>query len=1039
MTDSAPEHSGQTAGTGGPAHRSRRRWIAAISALALLFCAYLIAGFYLVPGLIRSEATAWVKTNLGKPIAIGEIRFNPLGFKLDISDIAIPDTTRPMVAVGHFHLDFSILSVFQHAWRLDEVRLDRPFAHALIRADGSLNLSELVPPTRPDAGPTPAFRIGSLAVNQGRIDFADLSREQKPEKTLAPITFTLRDFESEGEQGGQFALNAKSERREAFAWRGTLAMTPIASQGRFTVADLQAKTIQDFLGESLPVTLTAGRISLEGRYDFAYGKNGLRLDAGLPRIALSGFDFAGHDDLFHGGLHLDAIEANVARIAFNSDARNRVSLSAQMPRLAVKGAALSGNGPARGESIRLADGALDGMTLDFTTRRIAVSALRLGGLDVGLGREKDGQISLMKLLPPQRLAPVAAAQPTPPAAQPWNARLDSLSLTGAALHIQDRMAGARFDIAPIAFSITGAGTDLSQPISINLDARINAKASLTVDGTVTPGTKAAELNLALAGLPLRLALPYMPAYPTLDLRSGDVAASGAFSLSGGDHSQMRFKGNAALANLNLYEHASNNQLLAWRAFQLTGISYQPGQVDIARARLSKPFGRIAILPDRSFNFTSLLTPPGAATQAATVAPKSNPAKTAAMTLRLKQLDIDNGTISFADYSMDPNFEARIEALQGGIKNISTLPDGVATLDLNGQVIDHFSPVTITGTINPLGYDRATDIKMAFRNIELPIFNPYSGRYAGYAIAKGKLTTLLSYKIDNRALLADHHVIIDQLQWGEATESKDKVPLPIRLATALLKDKDGVIDLDIPVTGSLDDPSFRLGPLIWKVVGNVLEKIAVAPFRFIGSLFAGAEQAQFVDFAPGSAALPPGATSGLSALAKGLSERPALQLDIPAGPGIREDAIAIADTRIDTLLMDKEIKRGRPAVFTALDAGEQNDRTLTLYKAKFGKKPAFPEQLVPPPSPDAKPGDAKPADANTDDQQTIAETGWMRGELRKAFLPSNAELAALGSTRASAVRDALAAGGAVDPARIFLTTGQAPTAEANAVRFELQLK
>jgi hypothetical protein len=112
--------------------------------------------------------------------------------------------------------------------------------------------------------------------------------------------------------------------------------------------------------------------------------------------------------------------------------------------------------------------------------------------------------------------------------------------------------------------------------------------------------------------------------------------------------------------------------------------------------------------------------------------------------------------------------------------------------------------------------------------------------------------------------------------------------------------------------------------------------------------------------------------------------------------------------------------------------------LTLYKTKFGKKPTFPEQLVPPP-PDAKPGDAKPADANTDDQQTIAETGWMRGELRKAFLPSNAELAALGSARASAVRDALTAGGTVDPARIFLTTGQAPTPQANAVRFELQLK
>ena len=121
-----------------------------------------------------------------------------------------------------------------------------------------------------------------------------------------------------------------------------------------------------------------------------------------------------------------------------------------------------------------------------------------------------------------------------------------------------------------------------------------------------------------------------------------------------------------------------------------------------------------------------------------------------LALRLKRLDIADGTMSFADYSIQPNFEARIKALKGAITNISSRPGEAATINLSGQVIDQYSPVTIDGKMEPLGYDQKTDMHLVFRNIELPVFNPYSGRYAGYAIAKGKLTTEPTSKIVHRA-------------------------------------------------------------------------------------------------------------------------------------------------------------------------------------------------------------------------------------------------------------------------------------------------
>ncbi|HEX2761460.1 MAG TPA: DUF748 domain-containing protein, partial [Rhizomicrobium sp.] len=546
-------------------------------------------------------------------------------------------------------------------------------------------------------------------------------------------------------------------------------------------------------------------------------------------------------------------------------------------------------------------------------------------------------------------------------------------------------------------------------------------------GMVTPGKQQADLKLSLTGLPLKPAAGYLP-YPAVELRSGDLSFSGALTVPGGEKSVPHFKGDAAIDNLSLHERTSGSELFAWRGLKITGIDYRIGHADIARARLIRPVGGIAILADRSFNFTPLMAPK-------VTVPAAAPLGAPAMAFKLKSLDIENGTMGFADHSIDPAFQARIEALQGCIKNIASAPDQIATIDLKGQVIDRFSPVTIAGTANLLGYDKNTDIQVAFRNIELPIFNPYSGRYAGYAIAKGKLTTEMHYKIVNRTLQADHHILIDQLEWGQASANKPSVPWPVGLVTSLLKDRHGVIDLNLPVKGSLDDPTFRLGPIIWQIIGNLIEKVVTAPFALIGSLFEGADKAQFVDFAPGSSAMPPGAADSLAALAKGLGDRPALQLDIPAAPAVKEDAVMMADRSIDQQVMASEIKRGQKADFAGLDADEQHDRLEDLYRSKLGKRPAFPQDL---PALDFKPAAGQPQ-PDADQQREMQETIWLRGELRNAFMPSNAELAALGSARATAVRDALLAKGDIDPARVFLVTGQAGSANEGHVRLELKLR
>ena len=1003
-----------------------RNWLAWGAGFALLLGAYLLAGFYLAPRLIRSQATTWVKTNLNKSIAIGEIKVNPLSFKVDISDIAIPATAgsknEPMVALTHLRLGFSPLSLFADAWRLTELRIEHPFVQATIRPDGSLNLLELVPPSH--GGESPAFRIDIFSVDQGRIVYVDQSRAARLEETLTPITFTLKDFHTKKNEGGEFTLNGKSERGEGFAWRGTLSMAPIASQGHFTITDLQAGTIAKFLADRLPVALTAGRIGVDGSYGFSYAGGLMRLVTTIPRLALDNLAFDGKDKLFHAAAQIDQA---VASMNFSvATGPGAPAPTAALSHLMLRGATLSGSGPVKGETIRLADARLDNAKLDTAGRRLDVGIISLGGLNLPLAREKNNAISLARWLVVQpQVLPSQATQPT----APWVVQLGTLALKDAAVHFEDRSVtpAARYELAPIALTMGSIGTDMAKPVMVSLSAGINSKGQFKADGVVTPGTHEAELKLSLTGMPLRPAAAYLP-YPAMELRSGDLSFSGALTMPGGDKPAPRFKGEASIDNLSVHERSSGSELIAWRGLKLSGIDYRTGRVDIARARLIRAVGGIAILADRSFNFTPLMTPKVAV-------PATPPAGAAPMTaFKLKSLDIEGGTLGFADHSIDPGFQARIEALQGSIKNIASAPDQIATIDLKGQVIDRFAPVTIAGTANLLGYDKNTDVRVAFRNIELPVFNPYSGRYAGYAIAKGKLSTELHYKIVNRALQADHHIVIDQLEWGEASANKPSVPWPVGLVTSLLKDRHGVIDLNLPVKGSLDDPTFRLGPIIWQIIGNLIEKVVTAPFALIGSLFEGAEKAQYVDFAPGSAAMPAGSADSLAALAKGLGDRPALQLDIPAAPALKEDAMTIADTRIDQQVMAREIKKGQKADFAGLDAEEQHDRLQDLYRSKLGKRPAFPDSL---PALEAKPAAGQPP-PDADQQRQMQETIWLRGELRSAFLPSDAELTTLGSARATAVRDALLAKGDIEPGRVFLVTGQAATAINGGARLELKL-
>ncbi len=608
---------------------------------------------------------------------------------------------------------------------------------------------------------------------------------------------------------------------------------------------------------------------------------------------------------------------------------------------------------------------------------------------------------------------------------------------------------AKVVLAPVLLQVNGVSLDLAVPVHVALDTRIGESGSLTVNGEVTPQPVAASLSLKLAGIDLAAAQPYIAQHTSMTLRGGRLGAEAQLRYGGAAKQApaLQFAGDLHVDDLRTVDDVLHDDFINWERLDVLGLKYQqnPDRLDIAEVVAQKPYARVIIESDTSLNVKRVLTGPGlksapgpsspapatAVPPAKLVAAKSAAAG-GAMPMSIKKILVHGGQANFTDRSVTPNFSAGIQGLDGTVLGLSSKPNSRATVDLHGA-LDAFSPVSVSGEVNVLSAALYTDLAMNFSNIDLSIFNPYSGKFAGYNITKGKLTTELHYKVDGRKLDAQHHIVIDQLEFGDKTASKDAVSLPVKLAVALLRDRNGVIDLNLPVAGSLDDPKFRLAPIIWKVLVNILEKAVTAPFALLGALFGGGPDIQFVDFQPGVGTLDAAAAEKVKTVAKALNARPQLKIDVPIAvvPDIDRPALIAAQfsAQLNEAQMARQ-SRKKPSTgavapaFEQLDPAAQLELLTRLYTRDVGAEPKYPDAV---------------AALKQKTEAVPAKIEFLTSAIRKHLTVGDAELRALGEQRATALQQALLTGTQVEPERVFLVANDKAIAKDGVVRLELSLK
>jgi hypothetical protein len=1025
----------------------------ALAVVAVLVVLYALAGFVLAPKLLRAALLNDIPASLGVTPAVGDIRINPLRLQLTVANFALAQPGgEKLLGFDRLFVDFEISSLWHRAYSFGHIELTAPYVNARVAQDGSLNLMRLNPSTaaapkpRDASGSLPPVRIGVFKISQGLVSYEDDSRADVFAARLEPIDFELREFTT-GAEGGQFTFAGSTKLGERIEWRGHVSVQPMESDGEFRVGGLLAHTLWQYLEDKLHFEVDSGSVDLAATY---------RLSAGN--------DMAGRRP---ANLEVNLSEALLRDLAVRPKDSGTDWIT--VPVLRVTGG-----------------------TLDLAKRQAHVDLVSVTGLKLLTWLEPDGSLNLMKLVPPETTSggpaaaagngsaaaagkepaaaagkepaaaasnasaaaasnasaaaagkePAAAAGDAPSAAPspPWLVDLRRFELRTASVSLEDRSVrpAVKVLLAPFDVQVDGASQDLRKPVEVTLDTRINEAGALAIVGEVTPQPVAADLRLKLSDIELAAVQPYIARYSSMTLLGGRLGGEARLHYDAQKNPPAaQFSGNIEVEKLHTVDNALHDDFINWDRLDILGLNYTqgPDRLAIEKIVVRKPYARVIVESDESLNVKRVLTVPGGAahgtrqaargTQAAAPAPNSE-----TLPISVKQVAIEAGQANFADLSVTPNFSTAIEGLEGSITGLSSKARARSKVNLHGSV-GAYAPVAIVGEFNVLGPKLYTDIGMTFRNLELTVFNPYSGKFAGYDISKGKLTTDLHYLVDGRKLDAQHHIVVDQLEFGDKTVSKDAVSLPIKLAVALLKDRNGVIDLNLPVTGSLDDPQFRLGPLVWKVFVHILERAVTAPFALLGSLFGAGPDVQFIEFQPGMSSLDPAAADKVKTVAKALVERPQLKIEVPIAVVPDIDRPALIAARFDAEVGAAQAAKGgatkagagAPPAYEQLDPAARLELLTRLYSKDFGAEPNYPKAVS---------GLKKP-------DSVAAKIDYLEKAVREHIRVEDGDLQTLGQQRALALQQVLLDGAPVGADRVFLVANDKATSKEGRVQLELSLR
>ncbi len=811
---------------------------------------------------------------------------------LDVADAA----GAPLLGWRQLQIGLRDVQPFARRVALGTLKLDGARLHVARDADGRLNLQALggtavppaVPPASAPASAPPAAAVKAAwqaSLDQLEIDDARLSWNDattRPAAALqiealrlrakqwswplaapAPLSVsaTLRSQAPGAAPAGQFSVDGNFSDREA---NGTLELSELA-----------LPELAPYLAQAL-LPRVEGRAALKSRFDW-------RSDAASPRLALG----------------IDSASVDALRL-------------------------VSGSGRAARDELAFKQLTLADARVDLVARQLELGRVKLQQPTLAVQRDREGRWNLASLALPAPAAAAPKAPAAPASAPAWRVQLKDLQLDGGRVQFTDAFAAGRAAETPLRVDASALrlhvqdavwpGAHGTLPARIQFGARLAgvaaagqpapAAGSIEWNGRAAPEPLAASGKLRIDRFPVHVFEPYFGDAVRLSLLRAEAGWQGDFNVQAAPAGwTASANGDARLSDVRVHTRAapgadSSDELLSWQAFTLSGVRFAMApaaspQLEIREAALNDFFARLVITEQGRLNLSSVAAADAAASAPAASASAPAPVVAAAasaasapaaaapselpIVLSVGGVKLANGRVDFSDRFVRPNYSANLTELNGQLGAFRSGTREMATIELRGRAAGT-ALLDIRGSVNPTADPLALDIQAKATDLELAPLSPYAGKYAGYAIERGKLSMEVAYKISpDGKLEARNQVILNQLTFGDKVDSPDATKLPVLLAVALLRDRNGVIDINLPISGSINDPQFSVFGIVLKVIGNLLVKALTAPFSLLAG--GGSEDLSQVEFRPGTAQVTEGGRNALDKVAQALADRETLKMTV----------------------------------------------------------------------------------------------------------------------------------------------------------------
>ncbi|WP_111497152.1 DUF748 domain-containing protein [Marinobacter bohaiensis] len=876
--------------------------------LALVVLLYLLAGFIGLPWWLQKTIPEQLASQLGWQGQVSDVDFNPLTMTLDVEGLDAEDGQgEKVVAAQHIHVNLTVWQLVTGTVAFESIRLESPFVRVDLLKDYGVNLArdwsehhtdtaaEEAPTD--DAGEPPRLYFGEIQLVDGHIRFRDYSQGREETFDITPLDLSLNDLATYNSEGDASDYNLTAAiNDQQIQWTGNIGVMPFHSNGRLELNNIAHSTLWHFASPYAPYLVNEGELSLST--DYAVSSAG-----------------------------------EFALVTSNGELQIR-DISTSLPDAEAPFATL--------KTLKVSD-----IGFNLADRSLTVGAVDLDGLQGDIQRDADGAINLLK--------PFAGADDATSEAEaatasgdtdttPFRWRIDQVHLQNSSIRWQDNALAtpANLQAGNIDIQMGPLTQALEEPVPYEATMTLNDGGSVEARGQTTPVPFTLETVLSLDQIALAPFQPYVQESADVAFAGGTLRAEGNLDLDAQDPPLTgTFSGNGQVQNLALTRAGDGDPLLSWSSLLLNPIEYnlEPARLEIGTITLTGPDANIIRKADGSTNLDGLMK--GDDAQAERSEPDASGDDEQGFIFRVGSIQLENGQFDLADRTVEPVFTTRMREMNGLIEGLSNISPQQGSVKLGGQLGER-GQVDVSGSIGTLGQEDTSHLELKLDNMAMAELSPYFGRFVGYAVDSGKLRMDLNYDITGPRIKAENRIVMDQLALGQSVDSEDAVQAPVKLGLTLLTDTDGIIDINLPIEGNLEDPEFRVGQVVMRAFVNLLAKAATSPFSMLGSMaelagLSGDELGQ-VAFVPGEATLGADEDKKLEVLANALSERPELLLNVRGAVDPDLDGVALKSERMNRRLnlTTDTPREQRVKALEAEYASDNGQSALTALQQEHGE-------------------------------------------------------------------------------------------------------